>query len=118
MAFALGEEIDQEIKEAFEKDSSQLLNREEEIRSGFKEHKKLLTKHLNRKWDVSFLETYIQQKIVPRGLRDRTIPAEHLQNDRFLPKWKELCINHGIAVMALIVEEERLQLVELSGQIE
>lgn len=88
MAFTLGEDIDQEIREAFEKDSSQLLNKDDEIRNGFKEHKKLLTKHLNRKWDVSFLETYIQHKIVPRGLRDRTIPAEHLQNQRFLPKWK------------------------------
>lgn len=72
MAFTLGEDIDLEIREAFDTDSSQLLNKEEEIRIGFKEHKKLITKHLNRKWDVSFLETYIEHKIVPRGLRDRT----------------------------------------------
>lgn len=67
---------------------------------------------------MSSLETYISHKIVPRGLRDRTIPAEHLHTESFLPKWKELCINHDLAVMRLIVEEEKAQLINIQAQIE
>lgn len=117
MAFVLGEDIDQEINQAFKKDSVSILSQEEEIKSRFKDHKKLLIKHLNRKWDICFLETYIANKIVPRGLRDKTIPAEHLHSPGFLEKWKELCINHGISVMKIIVEEEKIQLGELAAAI-
>lgn len=67
---------------------------------------------------MTSLETYIAHKIVPRGLRDRTIPAEHLHTESFLPKWKELCINHGLAVMGLIVKEVKAQLVDIQTQIE
>lgn len=59
-----------------------------------------------------------EHKIIPRGLGDRIIPAEHLHTDRFLPKWKELCINRGLAVMGLKVEEERIQLAEIKKFIE
>lgn len=118
MAFMLGEDIDLEIKTAFQSDTPQATKQEDEIRNKFREHKKLLIKHLNRKWDVTSLETYITHRIVPRGLRDRTIPAEHLHTENFLPKWKELCINHGLAVMGLIVEEEKAQLIDIKAQIE
>lgn len=67
---------------------------------------------------MSSLETYITHRIVPRGLREKTIPAEHLHTDSFLPKWKELCINHELAVMRLIVEEENIQLKSIQEQIQ
>lgn len=51
-------------------------------------------------------------------MRDKTIPAEHLHTDSFLPKWKELCINHGLAVMGLIVDEEKTQLTTIHERIE
>lgn len=114
----LGDDIDQEIRTTFQSDTPQTFNQDDEIRNKFKEHKKLLIRHLNRKWDVSSLETYISHRIVPRVLRDRTIPAEHLHTDRLLPKWKELCINHGLAVMRLIVDEEKIQLTTIQEQIE
>lgn len=102
MVFVLGDDIDEEIRGAFSKDAHIILNDEEEIRSRFKEHKNLLTRHLNRKCNVSFLESYVQHKIIPRGLRDKVVPVEHLHNDYFLEKWKTLCIKHGLAVMQLI----------------
>lgn len=37
---------------------------------------------------------------------------------RFLSKWKALCIDHGVAVMHLIVEEEKTQMNELSKRID
>lgn len=114
----LGEAIDQEIRTAFQRDTSQSLYQGEEIKIKFKEHKKLLIRHLNRKWDVSFLDTSIEHKIIPTGLKNRITPAEHFHTNKFLPKWKELCINHGLAIMGLIVEEENIQLIEIKEQIE
>lgn len=115
MAFVLGEDIDQEIRVAFQSDTPHTLDQDDEIKNKFKEHKIFLLKHLNRKWDVSSLETYISQRIIPRGLRDRIV---HLHTDTFLPKWKELCIDHGLAVMGLIVQEEKLQLISIQQQIQ
>lgn len=51
MAFMLGEDIDCEIRTAFQSDTPQTFNQDDEIRNKFKEHKKLLIKHLNRKWE-------------------------------------------------------------------
>lgn len=45
-------------------------------------------------------------------------PAEHLQNKSFLTKWKQTCINHGLEVMKLIIQEEKLQLSEIQTQID
>lgn len=56
--------------------------------------------------------------MIPRGLRESVIPAQHLQTEQFLLKWKELCIDHGINIMQTTIEEEKRQLVELETQIE
>lgn len=53
-----------------------------------------------------------------RGLRERVIPAQHLQTEPFLSKWKKLCVEHGLGFMRVIIEEEKRQLVELKAQIE
>lgn len=55
----LGEDIDQIIRTAFQTDTPQTIHLDDEIKNKCKEHKKLLIKHLNQKWDVSSLETYI-----------------------------------------------------------
>lgn len=68
----------------------------------FNEHKILTIKQLNWKWDILSLESYIDKKIIPQGLWERVTPAEHLQNERFLTRWKQTCIE----IMKLIVEKE------------
>lgn len=113
MAYVLGEEVDEEIQSALTCDQGDSETKNGEIKRLFKNHKKIVVKHLNRKWGVFFLENYISQKIIPRGLRDSIIPTEHLHTVTFIPKWKELCISHGIELMKLIVEEEKLQLINL-----
>lgn len=80
--------------------------------------KKLINKSLNRKWDALSLESYIQSGIIPRGLRERVVPAAHLHTENFLSKWKAECIKHGLEVMRLIVEEEKDQLISLQQQID
>lgn len=48
-----------------------------------------------------FGELHLPEDYPSRDNRDRVIPAEHLHNDRFIPKWKELCNLHGIDLMKL-----------------
>lgn len=75
MVFVLGDEINQEIRTAFQKDTSLAPSQEKEVKNQFREHKKLMIKHLNRKWDVSFLDTYIQHKIIPKGFTWQSGPG-------------------------------------------
>lgn len=49
--------------------------------------------------------------------KERVVPATHLQTERFLDKWRKKFIDHGLEVMRLIVEEEKLQLETLQTQI-
>lgn len=46
-------------------------------------------------------------------MRESTIPAENLHNDRFLNIWKEKAVKHELRLIGLIIEEERIQLHEL-----
>lgn len=93
-------------------------DQESEIKALFKTHKNLVIRQLKRKWDICSLESYRDHSIIPRGLRERIIPASHLRNDRFTSKWETLCLSHGKDVLNLIIEEEQLQLSELNNQIE
>lgn len=119
MAFVIGDDIEEEIRLTFsDRGEEATPSADESIKNVFKLHKKLTIKQLNRKWDILSLESYIAKGLIPRGLRERVIPAEHLHNERFLTKWKQECIDHGLSVMKLIVEEEKLQASELQSQIE
>lgn len=82
-----------------------------------KNTKKIIIRSLNRKQDILPLESYIGREIIPRGLRERVVPAAHLQTEKFLTKWKKQCIDHGLDIMKLIVEEEKDPLVLLQTQI-
>lgn len=53
----------------------------------------------------------------PSGLKERVVPVAHLQTETFLKKWEKQCIDHGLEIMKLIVEEEKDQLALLQTQI-
>ncbi|XP_068114979.1 uncharacterized protein [Hyperolius riggenbachi] len=92
---------------------STTVNADQEIKQLCRQHRKLTLKHLRRKWNISTLESYREARVLPWGIREKIIPAEHLRNDRFLPKWKAASIAHGFVVLGLIIEEEKIQLTEI-----
>lgn len=119
IAFTIGDDIDAEIRAVFNCEVKEPDTPEgDNIKTLFKEHKKLAVKSLNGKWDILSLGSYVNNKIVPRGLRERVDPATHLQKERFLEKWIKQCIDHEIEVMKLIIEEERIQLEVLQSQVD
>lgn len=119
MVYLLNEEIDLEIETAFSCDSTVTCGGGDDILKGLlKNHKKLTIKFLNRKWDISSLKSHIENKIIPRGLRERVIPAGHLHTPRFLELWKQSCLEWGLAILNMIVEEEQIQLEEIKKEID
>lgn len=118
MAYLLDKEIDLEIQSAFSSDPSVHSEGDESLKKLFKTHKKLTIKFLNRKWDISSLKSHIDHKIIPRGLRERIIPAGHLHTPRFLKLWKESCLERGLDTLRMIVNEEELQLEEIRIEID
>lgn len=77
-----------------------------------------MIKFLNRKWDISSLKSHISNQIIPRGLRERVVPAEHLHTPRFLSVWRTECLNRGLSLMKIIVTEEEAQLQEIREELE
>lgn len=116
LGFKLGDEIGVEIKSAFCKENRQ--SSTDLIKDKLKNHKKkLMFKYLNLKWDIS-LESYVEHRMIMRGLREKVVPSEHLHTEHFLEKWSAACLKRGLDVMCLIIEEEKLQLQEINKQIE
>lgn len=118
MAYMIDSHLDHEIDTAFLASSQDHEVEKEPMKKLFKQHKKLMIKFLNRKWDISSLESHISNEIIPRGLRERIIPAEHLHTPRFLSIWKDECLNRGLSLMKLIVTEEEAQLSDLREELE
>lgn len=56
--------------------------------------------------------------VIPRGLREKVVPAEHMHTPRFMEKWKAKCLAHGLLVFQLIVDEEKAQLDEFIIELE
>lgn len=118
MAYLLDEKFDLEIQAEFSIDQTVHTTGDDTLKKLLKNHKKLTIKYLNRKWDISTLKSHIEHKVIPRGLRERVVPAAHLHSTRFLDIWRKSCIDRGLEVMRLIVEEELAQLSEIQTEID
>lgn len=118
MAYMIDPDLDHEIDTAFSVSGENQETDKEPIRKLLKHHKKLMIKFLNRKWDISSLRSHISNQIIPRGLRERVIHAEHLHTPRFLLVWKDECFNRVLSFMKLIVAEEEAQLQEIREELE
>lgn len=81
--------MEQEIRAVFSKDEENAPKRQNKFRQLFRKHSDLTIKHLKRKWNIIALEAYIEAEMIPQGLKEHTIPADHLHNDRFLKIWIE-----------------------------
>lgn len=76
--------MDEEIRATFDCDNNASVQSEnEELRVLLRKHKRLIIKSLNKKWDILSLESYINNKSIPRGLRERVVPTTHLQTEIF-----------------------------------
>lgn len=118
MAFRIVDGVGQEMRAAFCREEHNVSKCQAELNQLFRKHGNLTMKHLKRKWNIISMEAYIEAKLIPQGLRERVIPAEHLHNDRFLKIWTEEWIKHGLHSIGLIIEEEKIQLQKLKEKLQ
>ncbi|CAJ0966054.1 unnamed protein product [Ranitomeya imitator] len=63
----------------------------------------LLIKRTKLWWNRAFLERYISNKLIPRGLRVKVIPAFPVDDEMFVTNWEEACSNCSGVFMQLLI---------------
>lgn len=67
-------------------------------------------------WDQNTLQTYLERRIVPRGLRLKKVPT-FVYSEDFLSKWNELLSDCSLKIIELIVQAEKMRLIEIEKEI-
>ncbi|OCT61647.1 hypothetical protein XELAEV_18047676mg [Xenopus laevis] len=84
----------------------------------FKNLKQGMIKQTKLWWEVTTLDKYLGHSIVPRGLRIKLSPAEHLIKEGFLDKWHNILTNCSLNLMRLIKETEEGELGLINIEVE
>ncbi|XP_069614924.1 uncharacterized protein [Ranitomeya imitator] len=66
--------------------------------------KAMLLKRSRLWWNRMFLEKYIRNKMVPRGLRVRILPSFPIDDNAFITQWEEACTLCSTTLMQLLVD--------------
>lgn len=67
-------------------------------------------------WDQNTLQTYLDRKIVPRGLRLKKVPT-FVYSEEFLIRWNDLLSDCSLKLIELIVQTEKMRLKEIEREI-
>lgn len=78
----------------------------------------LLERKTNVYWHTTYLEKYIEESIVPFGLRLRLLPHFKKPSETFKAKWENTLTGCSMALMALLIDEhkEELKAIDLELQ--
>lgn len=77
---------------------------------------KLFLREAKTWWDLSSLRTYIEKRMIPRGLRMKKIPTTQFDND-FTTKWNNILTDCSINLMELIVSKEEEAMIQIRNDI-
>lgn len=58
-------------------------------------------------WELKALENYIENIVVPKGLRINITPAGRSCSPELLARWEEAANNSSIRFMTILLEEEK-----------
>lgn len=76
------------------------------ITASFKNLTKTYKDFVRSWWEVQTVETYLRDKIVPRGLRNPILPSARIRSQEFTRKWEQESIESYLRLMKLLYEEE------------
>lgn len=65
----------------------------------------LLSKEMRTWWDLSTLQSYVDKKMIPRGLRLKKFPST-VYNEDFKQQWENTLTNCSMELMRLIISQE------------
>ncbi|XP_073423075.1 uncharacterized protein [Dendrobates tinctorius] len=78
----------------------------------------LLSKRTRIWWNHEFLDKYIQNNLIPRGLRIQVFPSFPIQDDDFKAKWEELANVCSMGFLDLLKTQNKKTLTLLESEIE
>lgn len=88
-----------------------------EAKACYQEYESLLTKECKTWWNLSSLERYMQERIIPRGLRIRKSPSPG-SSPEFIEKWNTVLTEASFKLMEVIIQSEQQKLTQIQGQIQ
>ncbi|XP_072010823.1 uncharacterized protein [Engystomops pustulosus] len=80
--------------------------------------KSLLHKKTRIWWNKISLEKYIQQGLVPRGLRIQVFPSFPVEDEDMISKWEANCTECSMKFMGLLIELNKKTLTEIDAEID
>lgn len=83
----------------------------------FDKLKTLSSKEIRIWWDLTGLQQYINESMIPRGLRIKKIPST-LYSESFLTEWNTILSKCSLELMSLIVSHEEALLRTISTEIQ
>ncbi|XP_069611861.1 uncharacterized protein [Ranitomeya imitator] len=69
-------------------------------------------------WNRIFLEKYVANRMIPRGLRVRVIPAFPISDEAFIGKWEEASNMCSFTLMQLLIDHNTANIEELDKRID
>ncbi|KAM9330875.1 piwi-like protein 1 [Gastrophryne carolinensis] len=84
--------------------------------AGGQKYEDIMHKELKTWWDLSSLTKYVQNAMIPRGLRIRKVPAT-IYSENFQKEWNTILTNASMDLMRLIITHEEEKLKEIQKNI-
>ncbi|XP_053551467.1 keratin, type I cytoskeletal 18-like [Bombina bombina] len=96
---------------------NQQIIRNESLKDLMKELENKLLSEMRQKIEYASLSKYIEEKLVPRGLRIKKQCSFKIEDEIFIKKWREILEEASIKLMELIKEFRGDTLIKLGNQI-
>lgn len=87
------------------------------VEEAIKKLEGLIQKELRTWWDRSTLSSYVEKKLIPRGLRIKKI-ATTVYSEAFQNEWNDILTNCSVELMKLIIQYEEKMLEDLDVEIQ
>lgn len=89
-----------------------------DIKAAFKNLQKTYCQYIRSWWEITSLDTYIQQKLIYRGLRINLSPSTHSEDIEFVRGWQDILTTSSIKLLEYLVEWERKYFILTTSQLE
>lgn len=89
-----------------------------DINVAFKELNKTYKKYIRSLWEVTSLQTYVQHKIVYRGLRINLTPNKHQGNTEFIQGWQRILTETSLKLIDYLLTWEKKSFETISNKLE
>ncbi|CAH2296846.1 Hypothetical predicted protein [Pelobates cultripes] len=95
-----------------------LQNEPKDINQAFFSIQKLYQTQLRGFWELASLRHYIEQKLVPRGLRPDILLPDKVKTDEQLAEWNSILLDCSAKIMQFLIQLEQQHLDKTNGELD